>query len=81
MAMSSSGAVTVSRAQLQSAWDALFDAHPWLDGLATVACDSVFCCPPGDVDVDWDVLTRAGGLLFLATGVSGVRVLLRDLVA
>ena len=76
-------AIVLTSESLQAQWDALFDAHPWLEGLSCDNyCEDVFCCPPSHMpDEGWDVISEVSGLLFLATGSSHVPTLHRSLVA
>jgi len=57
--------IVLSRPNIVDQWNALFDAHPWLEGLSTENCESVFCCPGPEVE-DWAALSEASSLLFLS---------------
>lgn len=70
--------VQVTHDQIRADWNALFDKHPWLDGLTcTNHCANVFCCPPDDLP-DWGALSQASGLLWLAGGPATATTLTRD---
>lgn len=63
--------IVVTRDDLVNRWEALFAAHPGLDGLEVRgSCDDVFCCPADDGSLDWLALSEVSELLFLA-GASG----------
>ena len=70
----------VSRDEVLTQWNTLFDKHPWLEGLACEGtCGDVLCCPPRDVP-DSQPLSRATGLLFLGAGTTSAPTLSRDLL-
>lgn len=72
--------IWVTREEVLADWNALFDAHPWLEGLTSNGtCASITCCPPPRLR-DRDVWNRARGLLFLGCGDTSARTLTRSLL-
>lgn len=66
--------------EISRAWQTLFDAHPWLDGLTNdTSCGNVLCCPPAHLP-DYGAFQQAVSLLFLHGGPTTVSALRRDLV-